>query len=197
MKIGLFFGSFNPIHHGHLIIGKTIVESKLVDELWYVVSPQNPFKNENSLLNARHRLNLVRTALEGEHKLKASDIEFNLPKPSFTVNTLVYLKEKYPQHEFLIVLGSDGFLNIKKWKNSDFIIGNYHFLVYNRPGNILDLNEMVKFSVVEGPLLSISSTYIRKNILEGKNIRFLVPDSVVEEIEKNNFYRGDLEKESG
>jgi len=196
MKIGLFFGSFNPIHHGHLIIGKTIVESALVDEVWFVVSPQNPFKKENSLLNARHRFNLVRTALEGEQKMRASDIEFGLPKPSFTVNTLVYLSEKYPKHEFLIVLGSDGFENINKWKNADYIIENHGFLVYNRPGNIVSEKLIAKYSLIEGPLLSISSTYIRKKIMEGKNIRFLVPDSVVEEIEKNNYYRGDLEKES-
>ena len=128
MKIGLYFGSFNPIHVGHLIIASHIVEHTDLDRVWFVVSPQNPFKNAAALLNERHRLSLVQIAIEGETNLKASDVEFKLPKPSYTINTLIYLTEKYPQHSFSIVMGSDGFQNIEKWKNYKQIINNSSFV---------------------------------------------------------------------
>ena len=129
MSIGLYFGSFNPIHNGHLIIANQIINAGKVDEVWFVVSPQNPFKKENSLLNENHRFHLVQLAIEGENKLKANRVEFNLPKPSYTVNTLVYLKEKYPNKEFKIIIGSDSFENIQKWKNSDHILEHYRFII--------------------------------------------------------------------
>ncbi|RYD83100.1 MAG: nicotinate (nicotinamide) nucleotide adenylyltransferase, partial [Sphingobacteriales bacterium] len=125
MKIGLYFGSFNPIHHGHLIIANHLINETDLQEVWLMVSPQNPFKASAVLLNEHHRFHLVQTALENETKIKASNIEFKLPKPSYTVNTLTYLKEKYPQHEFYIIMGSDGFQNINKWYNAEVIIKNY------------------------------------------------------------------------
>jgi nicotinate-nucleotide adenylyltransferase len=188
MNIALYFGSFNPIHHGHLIIANEIMQQENYQELWFVVSPQNPFKNENNLLNANHRFHLLQLAVEGEYKLKASNIEFKLPKPSYTVNTLVYLKEKYPNHQFDIVLGSDGFQNIIKWKNSAFIIENYKFLIYKRPGYDVNNEAMANIKIIEGPQLYISSTHIRKLIEEQKSIKYLVPDLVAGEIKARGYY---------
>jgi nicotinate-nucleotide adenylyltransferase len=124
-KIGLFFGSFNPIHIGHLILANYILENSDMDELWFVVSPQNPFKQNHSLLNEYHRLHLVQTAIEGEAKMTAVDIEFKLPRPSYTIDTLAYLDEKYPEYEFSIIMGSDSLENIQKWKNGDLILKRY------------------------------------------------------------------------
>jgi len=188
MKVALYFGSFNPIHHGHLIIANEILQQENYHELWFIVSPHNPFKNENNLLNANHRFQLVQLAIEGESKLKASNVEFKLPKPSYTVNTLIYLKEKYPNHQFDIVLGSDGFQNISKWKNSDFIINNYKFLIYERPGFEINNEASADVKVIVGSQLYISSTHIRKLIRENKSIRYLVPDLVNEEIKARGYY---------
>ena len=188
MNVALYFGSFNPIHHGHLIIANEIMQQENYQELWFVISPQNPFKNENNLLNANHRFHLLQLAVEGEYKLKASNIEFKLPKPSYTVNTLVYLKEKYPNHQFDIVLGSDGFQNIIKWKNSAFIIENYKFLIYKRPGYDINNEAMANIKIIEGPQLYISSTHIRKLIEEQKSIKYLVPDLVAGEIKARGYY---------
>jgi nicotinate-nucleotide adenylyltransferase len=195
MNIGLFFGSFNPIHHGHLIIANHILNNKIVDELWIIVSPQNPFKKSAGLLNENHRLNLVKTAIEGESKIKANNIEFKLPKPSYTINTLTYLKEKYPQHQFSIIMGSDGFQNLPKWKNATVIIENYHILVYKRPGFEITETHSARISIMDAPLLEISSTLIRKLIKENKSIRYLVPDAVKEEIELKNYYKSLLENQ--
>jgi nicotinate-nucleotide adenylyltransferase len=188
MKIALYFGSFNPIHIGHLIIANHILQEENYHELWFIVSPQNPFKNENNLLNANHRYHLLQLAIEGENNLKASNIEFKLPKPSYTVNTLIYLKEKYPKHQFDILLGSDGFQNIEKWKNSDFIIKNYKFIIYKRPGFLINNEIKADIKQIEGPELIISSTLIRKMISENKSIRYLVPDIVNEEIKTMGYY---------
>ena len=189
MKIGLYFGSFNPVHNGHLIIANHIINNCTIDQVWLVVSPQNPFKLSASLLNQQHRLNLVKTAIEGETRLRASNIEFNLPKPSYTIDTLTYLKEKYPNDEFSIIMGGDSFTNLKKWKNGDIIIKNYEVLLYNRPG--FDIKDLItgKSSVLDAPLIEISSTAIRTLIKQKKSIRYLVPDAVMEEIERNNYYR--------
>jgi nicotinate-nucleotide adenylyltransferase len=196
MIIALYFGSFNPIHNGHLIIANHIVQSEDVNELWFVVSPQNPFKIEKKLLNANHRYQLVKLAIEGENKLKASNIEFKLPKPSYTVNTLIYLKEKHPYNEFVIVMGSDGFKNISKWKNANYILENYRLLIYKRPGFEIDNKIGTNIKVLDGPQLYITSTYIRELIRIRKSIRFLLPDVVKDEIEANNYYNNLLEKES-
>ncbi|MBC7868079.1 MAG: nicotinate-nucleotide adenylyltransferase [Gloeobacteraceae cyanobacterium ES-bin-316] len=196
MIIGLYFGSFNPIHNGHLIIASHILNKELVDELWFVVSPQNPFKNSSSLLNQNHRLNLVKNAIEGEDKMKVSNIEFKLPKPSYTSITLAYLKEKYPLQEFTIIMGSDGFQNLPKWQNAKSIIEEYPIIIYKRPGFEITETHDAKVTVLDAPLLEISSTHIRKLIKEKKSIRFLVPETVREEIAINQYYQSASENPS-
>lgn len=189
MDIGLYFGSFNPVHVGHLIIASHIANTTSLNQVWFVVSPQNPFKHSSTLLNEYHRLHLVNIAIEGEQKLKTSTVEFKLPKPSYTVDTLAYLTEKYPQHTFSIVMGSDGFQNLDKWKNYQTIIANHSFFIYKRPGFDITNNFGAVIHVSDAPLLDISSTRIRDLIREKKSFRFLVPDTVKEEIEKNGYYR--------
>ena len=189
MKIGLYFGSFNPIHIGHLIIANHIVNNTDLDKLWFVISPQNPFKNSTSLLNEYHRLHMVNAAIDGETRLRASNVEFKLPKPSYTIDTLTYLNEKYPQHEFSIIMGSDGFKNLDKWKNYQTLIKNYHFYIYKRPGFEITESFGANINLINAPLLDISSTLIRNMIKEKKSIRFLVPDVIKEEIERNGYYR--------
>jgi nicotinate-nucleotide adenylyltransferase len=189
MKVGLYFGSFNPIHVGHLIIANHVVNNTALDQVWFVVSPQNPFKQSTSLLNEYHRLHMVSLAIEGETKLKASSVEFKLPKPSYTIDTLTYLHEKHPENEFSIVMGSDGFQNINKWKNYSTLVKNYSFHIYVRPGFEVQDNFGASINILKAPLLDISSTAIRNMIIEKKSIRFLVPDMVKEEIERNAYYR--------
>ncbi|MFT3902505.1 MAG: nicotinate (nicotinamide) nucleotide adenylyltransferase [Niabella sp.] len=189
MKIGLFFGSFNPIHHGHLIIANHILNNGLTDKIWFVVSPHNPLKETKSLLNENHRLHLVNLAIENDLRLKASDIEFSLPRPSYTAVTLAHLSEKYPSQEFAVIMGGDSFQNIKRWYNYEYIINNYNILIYNRPSFTIDSTENEQIQVLDAPLLEISSTQIRKYIREKKSIRYLLPDAVIEEIEKGGYYK--------
>jgi len=189
MNIGLYFGSFNPIHTGHLIIASHVLNQTNLQQVWLVVSPQNPFKQESSLLNEYHRLHLAQLAVEDDNRLRVSDIEFKLPRPSYTIDTLIYLQEKYPQHSFTIVMGSDSFQNLPKWKNADLLIKNYSFIVYNRPGAPVTDTHQAKATVLDAPLLTISATLIRKNIQEGKSIRYLVPEKVRVYIEDNNYYK--------
>jgi len=193
MQVGLYFGSFNPIHHGHLIIANYLLENTDLDQIWFVVSPQNPLKPSASLLNEYHRLFLVQAAIEGENNLKATDIEFKLPKPSYTVDTLAYLQEKYPApaYQFSIVMGSDSFQNLPKWKNYSWLLQNFPVYVYKRPAHEIlpSFPQAMKVTVLDAPLLPISATHIRKNVKEGKSIRYLVPDAVREEIERNGYYR--------
>ena len=189
MKIGLFFGSFNPIHVGHLIISNYTVTSSDLNQVWFVVSPQNPFKQSATLLNEHHRLHMIQSAIYGENNLRVSNIEFNLAKPSYTVDSLAYLKEKYPEHEFSVLLGSDGFQNLNKWKNYEVIIKNHKLYVYIRPGYEIEQTFGANIHIIHAPLLDISSTLIRKLIKEKKSIRFLVPDVVKEEIEMGGYYR--------
>jgi nicotinate-nucleotide adenylyltransferase len=188
MKIGLYFGSFNPIHVGHLIIASHVANHTKVDQVWLVVSPQNPLKKASTLLNEYHRLHLVKKALEKDDQLKASDIEFKLPKPSYTIDTLTFLAEKYPTYSFSVIMGSDSFQNIHNWKNFDQIIKNYSIYVYLRPGFEIT-NVLENVTVLKAPLLEISSTTLRHAIREGKSIRYMVPESVQEEIENNNYYK--------
>ena len=189
MTIGLFFGSFNPVHVGHLIIANYIVSYGGVDQLWFVLSPQNPLKPQKELLNEYHRQHLLQSAIDGENKLKCSTIEFHLPRPSYTIDTLVYLKEKHPDYHFTIIMGSDSLKNIKNWKNSELLIKEYPILVYKRPGFEIKNEENANIKILNAPLLNISSTLIRNIIKEKKSIRFLVPDVVKEEIERNNYYK--------
>ncbi len=192
MKIGLYFGSFNPIHNGHLIIAKHVINNTDLKQVWMVISPQNPFKKSNSLLNKYDRLNMVQSALEGETKIKASTIEFNLPTPSFTIDTLAYLKEKHKQHQFSIIMGSDSFTNIKKWKNYEMIIENYEIYIYQRTGYPIQNTEKTIVNKLEAPLIEISSSAIRKIIKDGKSIRYLVPDVVDQQIKENKYYKKNL-----
>lgn len=188
MNIGLYFGSFNPIHVGHLIIAAHIVDNTPLDQLWFVVSPQNPLKHSATLLNEYHRLHLVQTAVEDDPRFRVTDVEFKLPKPSYTIDTLTYLGEKYPANRFTVIMGTDSFQNLSKWKNPELLLKNYSFLLYPRPGfevNVAPTN----VQVVDAPLLEISSTAIRKMIKEGKSIRYLVPDNVREEIERSGYYK--------
>jgi len=189
MKIGLYFGSFNPIHVGHLIIANHTVNETNLNQVWFVVSPQNPFKQTASLLNEYHRLHLIKSAIDGENNLRASGVEFNLPKPSYTVDTLAYLKEKHPEHEFSILMGSDGFQNLNKWKNHEVIISKHSIYIYKRPGFEVTETFGANIHILNAPLLEISSTHIRELIKNKKSIRFLVPDVVKEEIELAGYYK--------
>lgn len=189
MKIGLYFGSFNPVHVAHLIIANHILNETDIEKIWFVVSPQNPFKSESNLLNEYHRLHLVRLATEDDNRIKASDIEFGLPKPSYTSSTLVYLAEKHPEHEFCIIMGSDSFQNLHKWKNYETIVKNYLVYVYLRPGFEVENKIGAKLMILDAPLLQLSATLIRKYIKEGKSARYMLPDKVMEEIEKGGYYK--------
>ena len=189
MKIGLYFGSFNPIHIGHLIIANHILNATNLQRVWFVVSPQNPFKHSSTLLNEYDRLHLVQKAVEGDDRLHASNIEFSLPKPSYTVQTLAYLAEKYPASSFSIIMGSDSFQNLGKWKNAEVIIGSYPILVYQRPGFEVDNSIGAQVTFMDAPLLEISATHIRELVQQGKSIRYLVPEVVEKEIAGNRFFR--------
>jgi nicotinate-nucleotide adenylyltransferase len=190
MKIGLYFGSFNPIHHGHLIIASHIAQHTPLQQVWFVVSPHNPLKEASSLLNEYDRLHLVKLAIEGEEqRLKASDIEFKLPKPSYTIDTLTYLSEKFPDHEFTVIMGSDSFQNISRWKNFETLIKNYPIYIYKRPGFEVLNTVNAQLEIVNAPLLEISATQIRHYIAQKKTIRYLVPDVVKDEIEKYGYYK--------
>lgn len=189
MHIGLYFGSFNPIHIGHLIIANHILNEQKVEKIWFIVSPLNPFKTTGNLMNEYERLHLVQKAIEQDARLKSSDIEFSLPKPSYTVHTLAYLEEKYPAHSFSIIMGSDGFQNLDKWKNADVIAQKYPVIIYKRPGFEVQNKLNAKITILSAPLLEISSTLIRELIKSGKSIKYLVPSSVEEEILASGFFK--------
>ena len=191
MKVGLYFGSFNPIHHGHLLIANYILQHAQLDQVWFVVSPQNPLKRSASLLNEYHRLHLVRLAVEGEARLRASEIEFKLPKPSYTVDTLAYLAEKYPAEEFSIIMGSDSFQNLPKWKNYQWLLEHYPIYVYRRPEHekLTVYPGAKRVELLDAPLLPISSTEIRAKLKAGQSVRYLLPDAVLAEIGKSGYYR--------
>lgn len=188
MKIGLYFGSFNPVHTGHLIIANHVLEYTPVDRIWFVVSPQNPLKESKSLLNEYHRLHLVNLAIENNPGFKGSNVEFSLPRPSYTIDTLTYLSEKYPKDEFSVIMGADSFCNITKWKNYVQLLNQYQIIVYKRPG--FEVNEAIpaKLTIVDAPLLEISATYIRDQLLQKKSIKYLVPEAVEEYIIANRYY---------
>lgn len=191
MQIGLYFGSFNPIHNGHLIIANHIAEYGDVEKIWFVVSPQNPLKESKSLLNEYDRLHLVKLAIGDNDRFQASDIEFRLPRPSYTIDTLTYLKEQFPQHRFKIIMGSDSFQNIGKWKNSELLLREHELLVYRRPGFEISVPGAyaANIRILDAPMLDISSTYLRTQIKNKKSIRYLTPDPVSAYILDNRYYQ--------
>ena len=189
MNIGLYFGSFNPIHIGHLIIANHVLNETPINKIWFIVSPQNPFKESKTLLNEFDRLHLVRLATQDDNRIKCSDIEFNLPKPSYTSNTLMFLSEKYPEHQFSLIMGSDSYQNLDKWKNYETIINNYSVYVYKREGHAIKNTFEKKAVILNAPIIQISASQIRDHIRTAKSIRYLVPEVVREEIESRKFYK--------
>jgi len=189
MNIGLYFGSFNPIHIGHLIIANHVLNETPINKIWFIVSPQNPLKESKTLLNEFDRLHLVRLATQDDNRIKCSDIEFNLPKPSYTSNTLAFLSEKYPEHQFSIIMGSDSYQNLDKWKNYETIINNYPVYVYKREGHEIKKTFDKEAVILNAPIIQISASQIREHIRSAKSIRYLVPEIVREEIESRKFYK--------
>jgi len=191
-RIGLYFGTFNPIHIGHLIIANYIVEFSDLDEVWLVVTPHNPLKKKKSLLNDIHRLSMVRIAIEDYPKLKDCNVEFDLPQPNYTVNTLAYLEDKHPELDFHLIMGADNLLSFQKWKNYEVILERYAIYVYprNSKGEIKNkFSDHPKIININAPRIEISSTFIRKCIKEGKNIRPMLPEAVWNYIDEMNFYK--------
>lgn len=189
LKIGLYFGSFNPIHNGHLAIANYVLEYTDLQQIWFVVSPQNPFKSKKTLLPDYQRLELVNLALGDSNNYKASNVEFNLPKPSRTVDTLAYLYDKYPGNEFSLIMGSDNLVNFHKWKNYDEILKNHSIYVYPRPDTpATKFDNHPKVKVVNAPLMEISSSFIRNAIKEKRNVRYFVPQKVWDYMDEMNFY---------
>ena len=189
MITGLYFGSFNPIHIGHLAIANFMVEFSELDQLWFVVSPQNPLKEKHSLLQDYHRLELVRLAIEDDDRFRASDIEFKLPTPSYTIDTLTYLEEKHPGREFQLVMGGDGLRTFHKWKHADLIVKKYHRLIYPRPGTDIEAAlRLANATLVDAPMMEISSSFIRKAVKEGKDVRHLVPARAYTYMREMHFY---------
>jgi len=190
VKIGLYFGSFNPIHSGHLIIANHVLNFTDMDEVWFVISPQNPFKKKSNLLDSFDRLYLVQLAIGDNNRIRPSTIEFDMPIPSYTIDTLAYLKEKHEDYDFTLIMGSDNLVNFHKWKNYDIILKYYNIIVYMRPGyeDVPFLNHP-RVKSLDAPLLEISSSFIRKLIKEGKSPQYLVPEKVYQEIEGSRLYR--------
>lgn len=189
-KIGLFFGSFNPIHIGHLIIANFMATQTDLEQVWIVVSPQNPFKDKKSLANNYDRLHLVELAIANNPNLKVSNIEFGLPQPSYTIDTLTHLKEKFPQKYFSLIMGGDNLFTFHRWKNYELILKYHDIYVYDRPGYETDKYKYYpNVKHFEVPLMQISASYIRNCIKEGHSVRYLVPDVVFEYLDKSNLYR--------
>jgi nicotinate-nucleotide adenylyltransferase len=189
MKVGLYFGSFNPIHIGHMAIANYMVEFTDMEQLWFVISPHNPFKQRKTLLADHHRLELVERAILDDDRFRASDIEFKMPTPSYTIDTLAWLSEKYPRNEFVIIMGSDGLPSFPKWKNAGEIQKNYTRYVYPRPGFPIPSGKLENLHVVNAPQIEISSSFIRKALAGGKNIRHFLPPDVWKYLDEMNFYR--------
>lgn len=197
MKIGLFFGTFNPIHIGHLILAEGILNYSDLHQIWFVVTPQNPSKTKHTLLADSQRLNLVREAIGDNIKFKVSDIEFNLPKPNYTAITLNHLIIKHPEHEFSLLIGQDNLRTFHTWYNYEKIINKHRILVYPREKQVDELieekgSEIVHSNIVvlpNVPFLKISSSHIRSLVKQGKSIQYLVPESVKQQIEERGFYK--------
>ena len=189
MNIGLYFGSFNPIHIGHLIIANHIIENSDLDKIWFVISPHNPLKEAHTLLNEFDRLHLVELSIADNPKFRASNVEFHLPKPSYTIDTLTYLSEKFPLEQFSVIMGSDSFQNLTRWKNYEQILEYYQIIVYKRPGFEVTNNNVSNITVLNAPLLEISSTFIRSQIRDSKSIQYLVPKAAEEYIHEAGYYK--------
>ena len=194
MRIGLFLGSFNPLHIGHLVVAEYLAKyTQQLDEVWMVVSPHNPHKKKSSLLDARTRYYLVDKAVEGVEGVKASDVEFHLPQPSYTIHTVKLLYDKFPAYKFYICLGSDSILNVNRWKDAADLHRLVEYIVYPRPGYPLtdkELNPDIQYSLLnEVPLMEISASFIRNSIKEGKLIRSMLPHAVAAEIDRGGYYR--------
>jgi len=189
MKIGLLFGSFNPVHTGHLIIANTVLNELAFSKIWFVVSPQNPLKENASLLAAEKRLMLVEKAINNDSRFASSDAEFTLPLPSYTIDTLHYFEKQYPEHHFYLIMGSDSFLQLKKWKDYETLIKK-DIIVYQRPGFSMQEESIpVNVIVIKSPLLNISATEIRTLVKTGKSIKYLVPEIVKQLIDNQSFYK--------
>ena len=192
MKIGLFFGTYNPIHVGHLIIANHLAEHSDLDQIWLVVTPQSPHKTKQSLLDNHQRLELVFRATKDYPKLAPSAIEFNLPQPNYTVRTLAYLEEKHPENQFALIMGEDNLMSLPKWKNAEVIMGNYPIYVYPRKMNLSSISASFSSETVtyiDAPIIEVSSTFIRQQIKDGKNIKALLPMAVWNYIDEMNFYK--------
>jgi nicotinate-nucleotide adenylyltransferase len=192
MKVGLYFGTFNPIHIGHLTIANHLAEHSDLDQIWFVVTPQSPFKKKSSLLDNRQRYEMVYRATENYLKLKPSDIEFGLKQPNYTIDTLIYLEEKFPDYEFALIMGEDNLKSFHKWKNYELILENYSVYVYPRISEgktDTQFKDHPKIHHVDAPIMELSSTFIRNSIKEGKNVRPMLPHSVWEYIDEMNFYK--------
>ncbi len=189
MKVGLFFGSFNPIHIGHLIIAGYMASFTQLDQVWLVVSPQSPLKRKGSLAGVYDRLEMAKLATETNNRILVCDIELGLPQPSYTIDTLICLKERYPAHEFSLIMGADNIVSIRKWKSHETILEQYPVLVYPRPG--FDLGEWSgtgRIEITDTPFLELSSTFIRKALKDKKNIQYMLPESVLDFIERKSLY---------
>jgi len=190
MKIGLFFGSFNPVHIGHMIIANHMVEYTDLSQVWMVVSPHNPLKEKTSLARDSDRLHLVRLAIGDNPKIRVSNVEFSLPVPSYTIDTLTYLREKYPKKQFSLIMGGDNLESIEKWKNYELLLSDYDIYIYQRPGfENKKYADNPRITIVDAPMLDISATFIRNAIKSGKSVRYLVPDEVFEYLENSVLYR--------
>lgn len=192
MKIGLYFGTFNPIHIGHLIIANHMAEYSDLDQIWMVVTPHNPLKKKSTLLDDYHRLHMVHLATKDFPKIKPSDIEFKLLQPNYTVNTLAHLKEKYPNYKFSLIMGEDNLKSLHKWKNYEFILAHHDIYIYPRLSSDeenLEFKNHPKIHIIDAPIVEISSTFIRENIKNGKNVQPLLPNEVWKYIDHNIFYK--------
>lgn len=188
--IGLYFGSFNPIHISHLVIAEYMLQYEGLDEVWFIVSPHNPLKEKSTLINPQQRLQMVKLAIAGNKKFKASDVEFRLPQPSYSIQTLTALQKKYPGKKFAIIMGSDNLISIEKWKDYESILKKFPILVYKRSRvNELKWKKYPQIEFIEAPMLDTSSTQIRNMIAENKLVRYLLRDEVWEYIKRNRLYR--------
>lgn len=190
MKIGLFFGSYNPIHTGHLIIANYMANYTSLDKVWLVVSPHNPLKEKKDLIQIYDRLEMAKLATEDAENIVVSDVELKLQQPSYTIDTLTLLQDLYPEHQFMLIMGSDNLKSLKKWKNYELILRDYHIYVYPRPGyENLELANHPAITITQTPLMELSSTFIRKAIADDKNVQFLMPDKVIDFINSKSLYK--------